>query len=199
MLEMTQTRQSSQGRLQRPADFTGSRLTTFRAVVLRHGLPGLLLGLACFAYPQTYTLLLNLTAAGSAQGLRYMLGFLALLVGLSVFSYVRYRDLNTQQLRWIVYLGALSAWEEWAFRAALPFILADTHLSLTSAVLLSNLLFGLMHYFTLRWRWQWCVGACIGGLALSRQLHLHDDLLSLIGIHWLATFINTPRPPERRA
>jgi hypothetical protein len=65
-------------------------------------------------------------------------------------------------------------------------------------VVASNALFGFMHYFTLRWKWYWCVGAFLGGMALSRHLAQHQDLALIVAFHWIATFLNTPRPPGRR-
>ncbi|MDZ7685961.1 MAG: hypothetical protein U5O39_13900 [Gammaproteobacteria bacterium] len=71
-------------------------------------------------------------------------------------------------------------------------------MNLSIAVIASNILFGAVHYFTLRWKWQWCLGACLGGIVLSRQMNEHFDLALLIGIHWVATYANTPRLPGRR-
>lgn len=188
-----------QGRLQRAPDFTGQRLTTFKEVIYRHGLPGLALGLVCLATPAMYNYARTGVQPALETPLLYTLGFVAVLIGLVGYSKLRHGGVNQQQLRWILYLGALSAWEEWVFRLALPYWLQDVGISLTVAVIISNLLFAGAHYFTLRWRWQWCLGAFLGGLALSRQMHVQGDLLLLIGIHWVGTFLNTPRPPDHRA
>ena len=141
--------------------------------------------------------LINGVHAAAAAPLLYTLAFASILLGLVIYSRIRHGVMNTQQLRWILYLGALSAWEEWVFRLALPYWLQGVSLNLTAAVILSNLIFAAAHYFTLRWKWQWCLGAFLGGLALSRQMHVQGDLLLLIGIHWVGTFLNTPRPPNR--
>ena len=62
----------------------------------------------------------------------------------------------------------------------------------------ANLAFGVLHYFTLRWKWPWCLLAFLGGMALSRNFAQNFDLALIIGIHWLATYLNTPRLPGHR-
>lgn len=187
----------SQRRLQRPPDFTGARLDSFRAVALRHGLPGLLLGLTCLLHPALRETLATGLASASAQPLRYLTIGVAIFAGLLLRAWFLDRKLDAPAIGWIVYLGCLSAWEEWVFRLALPtlFVLAGVEFWL--AIVASNLAFGVVHYFTLRWKWSWCLGAFVGGLALSRQYGLHEDLALLIAIHWVATFFNTPRRPYR--
>ena len=39
----------------------------------------------------------------------------------------------------------------------------------------------------------------LGGLALSRHFGNHFDLAMVVALHWVATFVNTPRPPGRSA
>ena len=87
--------------------------------------------------------------------------------------------------------------EEWVFRLALPYYGQAQGLDLGVTLLISNALFAVMHWFTLRWKWYWCVAAFVGGLALSRNFHQHFDLVLVIGIHWVATYVHTPRPPGR--
>ena len=58
-----------------------------------------------------------------------------------------------------------------------------------------NVVFGLAHYFTLRWRWQWCLFAFAGGMGFSHNLHQNAELLPVIVIHWIVTYLNTPRMP----
>jgi di/tricarboxylate transporter len=88
----------------------------------------------------------------------------------------------------------ISLMEEWIFRCALP-LWASSFLPYLAGVVLSNALFAIIHYFTLRWKVQRCIFAFLGGMGLSRLL-VFEDLFLLIGIHWFATFINTPRPPN---
>jgi membrane protease YdiL (CAAX protease family) len=66
-------------------------------------------------------------------------------------------------------------------------------------VVICNLVFGAMHYFTLRWRLQWCVMAFLGGMGFSYSFAQHNDLFVIIGIHWVATFFNTPAAPAGRS
>ena len=99
----------------------------------------------------------------------------------------------------MLYLLAVSVWEEWVFRLALPWFGQALGFDLRVAVILSNVLFGALHYFTLRWKWPWCLAAFFGGMALSRQYAEHQDLAMIIALHWVATFVNTPRLPGRSA
>ena len=185
-----------QRRLQRSADFTGRRIVSFQAVFLRHGLPGLLMAALFLAPSQMRSELAESLEAFAAAPMRYSAVALAVLLGMLALSAARYHRLDARQTGWILYLLAVSAWEEWVFRLAIPEFGVSRGLDLGVAVVLSNVLFGLMHYFTLRWKWYWCVAACLGGIGLSRQMALHHDLALVVGIHWVATFLNTPRPPR---
>jgi len=185
----------SQRRLQRPPDFTGDRLTRFTQVFVRHGLVGALLGAACLFVPEMRTLLHGAVAAFIEAPLRYMLAGCALLTLMLAYAWYLDRRLDAASVAWMLYLLGVSIWEEWVFRLALPYFGAAQGLELRSVIIASNVAFGLMHYFTLRWKWQWCVAACLGGLALSRNFYQQQDLALIIALHWAATFINTPRMP----
>ncbi len=187
----------SQRRLQRPPDFTGDRLRTFRAVALRHGLPGAVLGALCLAHPDIRTLLSPALAGFMADPTRYLMIGGLLMAALIAYAWFIDRRLNAAAVGWILYLLLISVWEEWVFRLALPYFAAENGMELRTAVIASNVLFGAMHYFTLRWKWQWCVAAALGGMALSRNFAIHYDLVLVIGVHWVATFVNTPRLPGR--
>lgn len=188
---------TSQGRLQRPADFTGSRLTQFREIFVRHGLPGLSLGLLLLALvPGLAAVGLDAVANLLATPIRYSLIAGLIFAGLVIYSVRRFGRINRLQVGWIVYLGLLSIWEEWVFRVAAPYCLTELGSSGVLAVLVSNALFGIMHFFTLRWRVEWCVMAFLGGLGFSYNFHQQGDLAMIAGIHWVATFLNTPRPPQ---
>ena len=183
-------------RLQRDKDFTGERLTSFRQVFLRHGLPGLLAAIGLLLLPGLYGVFAESLSAMAVQPTRYVIGGMVILVTLSLYTWRLDRQWRPAQLAWIAYLGALSLWEEWVFRLALPHLIEASGASVWLAALMSAILFGALHYFTLRWRWQWCVSAALGGLYFSYQMELHGNLLLVAGIHWVATSINTPRPPS---
>jgi len=194
-----QPSEPSQRRLQRSPDFTGPLLSKFSDVVLRHGLPGLLLALICLAHPASRELLVASTTTAIENWDLYLP--VALLTLIALCSYALSQDrkqdrkLDAMKLTWIVYLLGISIWEEWVFRLAIPQILVEQELTFRASVVISNLLFGAMHYFTLRWKWQWCVLAFLGGMGLSRNFHAFEDFMLIVAIHWIATFINTPRYP----
>jgi len=186
----------SQRRLQREKDFTGDRLVRFQQVFLRHGLPGLALALCLFAMPG----LPAVFAGGVQRGLSNPLGYASagVLIFLVLSAYAGWSDRqwSLSRLGWVIYLGALSFWEEWAFRLAIPALLEGSGAAAWQASLVSALAFGGVHYFTLRWRLRWCIGAFLGALLLSRQMQVHDDLFLVAAFHWVATLVNTPRPPQ---
>lgn len=186
---------SSNQRLQRASDFTGDRLTRFREVFFRHGLPGLILALVCLSIPGLQIVLADGLDKGMGNPQLYATLLVLMLVALNGHAWFIDRRWDASKLGWIIYLGALSFWEEWVFRLAVPTLLEGFGASVWVAATLSALAFGAAHYFTLRWKWQWCVAAFVGSLALSRQMELHDDLLLITAIHWIATYLNTPRPP----
>jgi hypothetical protein len=187
----------SQRRLQRPPDFTGGRLRTFGAVALRHGAPGATLGMLCLLHPEMRALLAPALAGFQSDPARYLtiggLVFVALIIHARVID----RRLDAAALGWIVYLLLVSVWEEWVFRLALPYFAVANGADLRTAVIVSNVIFAVMHYVTLRWKWLWCLAAGLGGMALSRNFAQHFDLVLVIGIHWIATYLNTPRLPGR--
>ena len=182
-------------RLQRPPDFTGPQLNDFSQVARRHGLPGLVLGsLLLITSAELLIVPLNRFLAEPQP---YVLGAGVILLLTLCWSWYLDRTVSIAQLGWILYLLFVSIWEEWAFRVALPDNLMGVGFDPHVAVIVSNLLFGAMHYFTLRWKVSWCFIAFLGGMGLSRHYIENGDLLLLIGIHWVATFINTPRYPGK--
>ncbi len=186
-------------RLQREKDFTGDRLTTFRAVFLRHGLPGLILALLCLTAPGLQILFVASVDQALIAPLRTAVWVIVIAAALNIYVWLIDRQWSPAKLGWVAYLGALSLWEEWVFRIALPQSLETWGIEVWAAALLSALVFSSAHYFTLRWKLRWCVGAFTGSLALSRQMEVHDSLLIITAFHWIATTLNTPRPPGQSA
>lgn len=130
-----------------------------------------------------------------ADPVKYLTGALLILAALLSYLCVIDRVLDLRAVPWILYTLAVSTWEEWVFRLVVPYFAHAQGLDLFAAIVLSNLAFGVLHYFTLRWKWQWCVGAFVGGMLFSRMLHTHSDLALVIAAHWVSTFLNTPRSP----
>ncbi|MEM9178650.1 MAG: CPBP family intramembrane glutamic endopeptidase [Pseudomonadota bacterium] len=190
---------SRRRRLQRDKDFTGDRLTTFRQVFLRHGLLGLTLAVICICLPGMLSVFSDSLARAAAYAGSYVAVYALIFLGLCAYAWRLDRRLSAPQIGWILYLGALSFWEEWVFRLALPQALEGIGASVWLAAFVSAVLFGGLHYFTLRWKWQWCVAAAFGGLGLSQQMETHNDLLWITAFHWIGTYINTPRLPGRSA
>jgi len=153
------------------------------------------LALLALTQPQIQSVIMAGLEKAAAAPARYAIWFAVIAVGLNIYAWRNDGDWTTSKLGWIAYLGALSLWEELVFRVALPQTLENIGAPIWGAALLSALLFGAAHYFTLRWKWQFCVGAFVGGLALSRQFEVHNDLLLITAFHWVATFLNTPRLP----
>lgn len=195
MIAPTKASPSRRRRLQRDKDFTGDRLTSFRDVFLRHGLPGLTLGFLFLTVPAFQRVIGDALAPVAAHPGRYAAGAVLILLALNAYAWRIDRDWNLAKLGWVLYLGALSVWEEWVFRLALPQGLETVGASVWTAALASAVLFGALHYFTLRWKWYWCVGAALGGVYFSVQMERHNDLLLVAAIHWAATYLNTPRLP----
>lgn len=186
----------SQRRLQRPPDFTGPRLERFRDVFLRHGLPGAALATMCLALPGASEFLGTGLRPLAATPAAYAGVFLVLFLALLGYRWMLDRRIDAGAAGWTLYLLGVSLAEECLFRVVLPYCAAAQGIELRSAVVASNLAFAVLHYFTLRWKWQWCVMAFFGGMALSRLYHAHADLALIVALHWLGTFVNTPRPPR---
>ena len=187
----------SQRRLQRPADFTGARLTRFREVFLRHGLPVLALGALLLTSPAQRALLAEHLLPAVRAPLVYACAAALIFTACCALAVWLDRRLDAARLGWVVYLLALSAWEEWVFRLALPQWLESFQGEAGAAVLTANAAFAALHWFTLRWRLRWCLLAFAGGMAFSAQLE-GGDLARVILTHWVLTDLTTPRPPGGR-
>ena len=77
----------SQRRLQREPDFTGAKLSSFREVALRHGLPGALLALACLALPQSLTLLQEGLSQAAENPERFMVAGVIIFAVLNLYTW----------------------------------------------------------------------------------------------------------------
>lgn len=153
-LNMSAVPNSRSRRLQREPDFTGGRLVSFREVFLRHGLPGVIFALICLSVPSLQNAMAEGLEKGSQTPVLYAMSGLLIFAGLSIYSGLFDRQWTAARLGWVAYLGALSFWEEWVFRLALPHVLERLGASVALAAILSAIVFGGAHYFTLRWRWQ---------------------------------------------
>lgn len=201
---MNTTNQNRQGRLQRQAGSNGFLVDSFRWVFIRHGLTMSLLLIICVG--------IRLHTGGDLPSASQALGPLSsqdvlrirwlhfgLLTALLTFVglHWRWRDIEAQRqtLLWLGYLGMISLVEELLFRLVAPQLLQSL-LGPTGSVVVSNLIFAGLHFFTLRWRLRHCIVVFLGGLGLSRLLQVTDDLILVVLVHWFFTFLNTPRAPK---
>ena len=113
------------------------------------------------------------------------------------YLFLRKRAVTLSQASWIGYLFGISVVEELAFRLAVPLLLTGTTSNLF-AILISNLLFAGLHYFTLRWKLIPCLLTFLGGLGFARLLDNSENIVLVILVHWFVTFLNTPVPPNSR-
>ena len=111
------------------------------------------------------------------------------------YLFLRKRALTLSQALWIGYLFGISVVEEVAFRLAVPLLLAGITSNLF-AILISNLLFAGLHYFSLRWKLIPCLFTFLGGLGFARLLDNSENIVLVILVHWFVTFLNTPVPPN---
>lgn len=182
----------SQGRLQRHGG-DGVKITSFKQVMLRHGLLMLLLAVLCIFLPNASSDFAWSMQRFFSSPQYYALAFLALFIFLLIYSHLSDKVVNRKQVMWISYLLFISIVEEWIFRLVLPGFLKG-YFQPIHAIVISNLIFASIHYFTLRWRLVWVIFAFFGAMGLSRAMS-YGDLMALIWIHWIATFLNTPFPP----
>jgi membrane protease YdiL (CAAX protease family) len=184
-----------QGRLQRGPTATGYRVETFSDVLKRHGVTMGCLAAVCLMIPGTVPAIATTTTRLFQQPTPYLAGLLGLLAFFSYWS-TRRSVSAKRQSQWILYLLFISIVEELTFRLILPSLLSQQFSWLTANIL-SNLLFAVIHYITLRWKLRNCIVTFLGGMGLS-QLMTHGDLVLVVMVHWLGTFLNTPFPPAER-
>ena len=182
------------GRLQRDHSPDTTPVSTFAQVLYRHGALMSFVAFGLWLIQGGAALDDAFYAVGQRPSL-FLVAFLIILGGF--IGYLKWRRYNFSgsQWLWIGYLFYISVVEEVAFRLYLPAAL-ESQFGLVAAVVTSNLIFGLIHYFTLRWKFSHCVLTALGGIGLSRLLAQSGDLGLVILVHFIATFLNTPRPPE---
>lgn len=192
---VVQTRRQHRRRLQRPATASGYRVDTFAEVIYRHGGTMGALALLGLLLPGALQALAATTAPALAQPRPYLVYLAGVLVFFVYWSSRRPQP-TLRQVRWVAYLGFISVVEEVAFRLLLPLALQPTA-GWLAAVVLSNLVFAGLHYVTLRWKLSNCVVTFLGGMGLAHMMS-NGDLVAVIMVHWVGTFLNTPFPPPRR-
>ena len=183
------------GRLQR--DYSGTTLpvSTFAQVLYRHGCTMSFIAVTLISLQSTPDAFRAVASDFSESPSTYMVALLSALAFFFVYLVSKGVPLSRIQGLWIVYLLYISIVEELAFRLFLPMAL-EPSAGFLSAIVMSNFLFALLHYFTLRWKWKNCVFVFLGGIGLSRLLENSGDLALLVLVHFVATFLNTPSQPD---
>ena len=181
-----------EGRLQRLPNAKGKAITRFREVLLRHGLLVFTLALVCLFFSKMRASLEWSLERFFNHPIPYALAALGLMSFFVVWTLASKQRLDIRQIIWIFYLLGVSVCEEWVFRLAVPGFTID-FIGRMPSVVLCNVVFAAIHYFTLRWKIRWCVLTFFGAMGLSR-LMVNGDLMLVIGVHWFATFLNTPVP-----
>ena len=204
---MTEPNQNQRGRLQRQAGLNGFLIDSFQWVLIRHGLTMSLILVICLG--------LLLYAGGDSHNgeqiwdpielqdiLSFKLLHCGLLIGILGFVcghwFWRGIRVQPQMLLWLAYLSIISFVEELLFRFVAPHLM-QSFLGSIGSVVVSNLIFAGLHYFTLRWRLHHCIVVFLGGLGLSRLLQVTDDFILIVLVHWFFTFLNTPDPPKAKS
>ena len=190
----------SEGRLQRASQNQEVYISKFRQVLLRHGLTMSLICFGCVLFPSVLVALFSSIDNLFLNINRYAIASVSL--GLFMFLYLRFisRKLNYRQIFWIGYLFLISIVEEIGFRLSLPILFSEfffKEYSFLIGIVLSNLLFASLHYFTLRWKLKACIFTFLGGIGLSRLLYETGDITLVVMVHLVVTFLNTPSAPEQ--
>ena len=182
------------GRLQRPAKARSGAVLHFRQVLARHLVTMSVVAVVSGLWVAGVDHWKRLLSPLIAHPVHYLAMCVAIVAGIAVYQRVRSIPWSAAQVGWVGYLFLISVVEEWAFRVFLPLYLIND-LGARASVLLSSVIFGALHYFTLRWRLTACLLTTLGGLGFSRMLDVSGDLALVILVHWTVTFLNTPRPP----
>lgn len=201
---MTESIHNPRGRLQRKADRNGSSIDSFRLVLIRHGLTMSLLLIMCLGL--LFYAGVDSLSSGQISGSLWADGAFtfqplhyAMLIAMLAFAcgHWLWRGVQIQRhtLMWLVYLALIAFVEELLFRLVAPQLM-QSFIGSTGSVIVSNIVFAGLHFFTLRWRWHHCIVVFLGGLGLSRLLQVTDDFVLIVLVHWFFTFLNTPHPPK---
>ena len=182
------------GRLQRPAKSRSSAVLQFRQVLSRHLVTMSLVAVVMGLWLARVDDWIGLLSPLIAHTVHYLSMCVAIVAGIAIYQRLRGIPWSATQMGWVGYLFLISVVEEWAFRVFLPLYLMDD-LGARVSIVTSSVLFGALHYFTLRWRLTACLLTSLGGLGFSRMLDVSGDLALVILVHWIVTFLNTPRPP----
>jgi len=182
------------GRLQRPADKQKYAVLSFRQVLMRHLGTMTIIATVAGALVSSAVSFGNWSLLLELHTLNYALGILTVLLAMAVYARLKDIPISPLQLAWIGYLALISLVEELAFRVFIP-LAFNNYLNLHISIVFSSLIFGILHYATLRWRWGACLLTVLGGIGFSRLLQETDDLALVVLVHWAVTFLNTPRPP----
>ena len=172
----------------------GAHISTFRQVVYRHGLAMGTTALLLALLPSAYDQVARTTTRFMDNPAAYLLAGALLLTFFVVYQKRKGCRTSLRNSLWLVYLLYISVVEELAFRLFLPILLTDA-IHFYAAAFVSNVIFAAVHYVTLRWRWQNCVFAFVGGMGFAHMLANYQDLTTVILAHWFFTFLNTPAPP----
>ena len=192
--ELEDTTPFSGGRLQRPAKARSSAVLHFRQVISRHLLTMSVIAVVTGLGVAHVDDWIGLLSPLIAHPVHYLAMCVAIVAGIAIYQRVRGIPWSAAQVGWVGYLFLISVVEEWAFRVFLPLYLVDD-IGARASILLSSVIFGALHYFTLRWRLMACLLTTLGGLGFGRLLDESGDLALVILVHWIVTFLNTPRPP----
>ena len=188
-----------EGRLQRASRDSKSYISKFRQVLARHGFTMTFIAIGCILFPSVLSgLFLSLDNLFLNTN-KYLIASLSILISIVIYLKFFNLELNYRQIFWIGYLLLISIVEEIGFRLSLPILFSEHFLKeyhFVIPIFFSNLIFASLHYFTLRWKFNACLFAFLGGVGLSRLFYVTEDLALVILIHWAITFLNTPTAPE---
>ena len=149
--ELEDTTPFSGGRLQRPAKARFRAVLHFRQVLARHLVTMLVVAVVTGLWVAGVDDWKRLLSPLIAHPVHYLAICVAIVAGIAVYQRVRSIPWSAAQVGWVGYLFLISVVEEWAFRVFLPLYLMDD-LGARASIVVSSVLFGALHYFTLRWR-----------------------------------------------